>query len=199
MKKIILYSLIIITVSSCSFIYGIHYQKNLDYNEIEEFIVRNDLSEYQNLFIKENYYECINKLDLPGEEKRYLLQPLQVFYFDSSKQLLSYHVNCNAGGFPNLKWDREKHFDQFPPVSQTKLSKNITADLILGLSNSLSSVDLTIDEGNFYVIVYWNLFLERQSKRLIDIVLKNIETHKMENRTKVFLINNDFLFLTDKN
>src|ERR1700733_5029721 len=33
-------------------------------------------------------------------------QPLQALYFDKSKQLRSFQINCETGGMPNFKWDR---------------------------------------------------------------------------------------------
>ena len=46
-------------------------------------------------------------------------QPLQALYYDQTGHLISFHINCNAGGFPNLKWNRFGAFDEFIPKQQT--------------------------------------------------------------------------------
>ena len=45
------------------------------------------------------------------------LQMLQAMYFDRAGRLVSYHLNCYAEGFPNLKWNKYGAFNSFPPSS----------------------------------------------------------------------------------
>lgn len=54
-------------------------------------------------------------------ERKNHFQPLQALYYDSTGKLVSYHVNCSVGGFPNLKWNKFGAFDEFPARSQAKL------------------------------------------------------------------------------
>ena len=42
-------------------------------------------------------------------------QPLQALYYDKNGRLQSFQVNCYAGGFPNLEWERDVivHWSRF--------------------------------------------------------------------------------------
>ncbi|MEI6091925.1 MAG: hypothetical protein WCR42_15835 [bacterium] len=41
-------------------------------------------------------------------------QPMQALYYKNTGYLQSFHVNCWAGGFPNLHWDRDHIFRNIP-------------------------------------------------------------------------------------
>ena len=121
------------------------------------------------------------------------VQPLQALYFDRSGRLVSYHVNCYAGGFPNLKWNHDDAFSSFPPASVSPL------DTLVSLQDLLPHVKTPAGETptcqsspvDYTVVVMWPVFMGRQSKRLIKTVKKNMETAPDTLRTSLLLVNDD--------
>ncbi|HOY96372.1 MAG TPA: hypothetical protein PK509_11585 [Catalimonadaceae bacterium] len=121
-------------------------------------------------------------------------QPLQALYFDPSGKLLSFQVNCYAGGFPNLNWDRNGILTTFPPKKQAPIDSLTPLQTQLRFLKPLSQSSAISTEGvDFVVIVYWNRFMGRQSKRLIQFVQEN---RKLEpgKKVKILYVNNDNLF-----
>ena len=121
-------------------------------------------------------------------------QPLQALYYDQTGHLKSFHINCNAGGFPNLKWNRFGAFDEFIPKQQTP------PDSILPLKKHLeyviplnSNSSPNFDAYDYVVIVHWNKFMGRQSKRLIKVVQNNAALNKNKS-LKIIYVNNDNIF-----
>lgn len=52
------------------------------------------------------------------------LQPLQAIYYSAKNSFQfpdSWQINCYAGGFPNLNWNRDGRMEQFPPAQQAPL------------------------------------------------------------------------------
>jgi hypothetical protein len=190
--KILLGSTIIISGFSCSALYGIKPQKKVDQSKINTFYSQLTLKNFQSAVVDSTFITSVkNVLKNDSAQINYHLQPLQAFYFDSKDSLISYHVNCNAGGFPNLQWNRGNVFDVFPPITQTKPTQ------LFGLNSikSAAKLDKPIVETKpeYTVVVFWDLMLERQSKRLIDEIEKNLMlTNK---KTDLILINNDGLYL----
>ena len=64
-------------------------------------------------------------------------QPLQALYFDISGSLKSYQVNCYAGGFPNLNWNRQGIFNEFIPKQQAPIDSLLTITTQLNFLNPL--------------------------------------------------------------
>ena len=121
------------------------------------------------------------------------LQPLQAMYFDRAGQLVSYHVNCYAGGFPNLKWDHDDAFSTFPPASVTPLDTLVSLQGLLPYVKNPGGEMPTyqLDSADYTVVVLWPVFMGRQSKRLIKTVKKNMETAPDTLRTSLLLVNDD--------
>ncbi|HET8963229.1 MAG TPA: hypothetical protein VFM99_04995 [Chitinophagales bacterium] len=124
-----------------------------------------------------------------------LYQPLQVFSFDSTGILQFHLINCKVGGFPNLKWDRYGYFDIAPLkmpstlLSDSTLKLNTIKEYYLPIS---INQDVSNTEFNECIIVYWNYFLGRQSKRLIKKIQEyNINTNS---NAYVYYVNTDNLF-----
>ncbi len=121
------------------------------------------------------------------------LQPLQALYFDSTGRLISYHVNCSVGGFPNLKWNKFGVFDQFPPENRTQL------DTLLNFTKHFEYLIPITTKSNYcgnyeyLVIVHWNRFMGRQSKNLIRQVQENARLAP-EGKIKIFYANSDNIY-----
>lgn len=124
------------------------------------------------------------------------IQPLQVLYFDTNGNLLSYHIDCNAGGFPNLKWNRNQAFSTFPPKTQAPADSFLPFEkqmnFLIPLEQTLAFSKAGLD---YVAIVYWSRFMGRQSRRLIHIVQEN---SKLANpgKLRIIYVNNDNFFGT---
>jgi hypothetical protein len=155
----------------------------------EEFgIPRNDSYEMDS-----SYFSVIQEMDTTRfkRDQNNLLQPLQVFYFDALGTLISYHVNCSVGGFPNLKWNRFGSFNQFPA------SKSVELDTMMYINDHLLHVNPLnnapfpdLRNYEYTVLVYWSTFMGRQSKRLVRVVKENLRLSK-DKKVMVIYVNTD--------
>ncbi len=121
-------------------------------------------------------------------------QPLQALYYDNAGFLKSFHVNCYAGGFPNLKWDRNEIMTVFPPRQQAPIDSIVSLKTqIRFLKPTSQTSKLTVDSYDYLVVLYWNRFMGRQSKRLIHFVQENSKIEK-EKKMKIIYANTDNIF-----
>jgi hypothetical protein len=172
---------------------GMKVPKSMDAEEIlvlgEEYgIPRSDGYEMDS-----SYFSVLKDLDTTRfkRDQKNLLQPLQVLYFDASGTLISYHVNCSVGGFPNLKWNRFGDFNEFPAAKYVEL------DTMTQLNNHLLHIN-PLNNAPFpdlrtydcTVLVYWNGFMGRQSKRLVRVVQENVRLSK-DKKVMVIYVNTD--------
>jgi hypothetical protein len=125
-------------------------------------------------------------------------QPLQALYYNNVGQLQSFHINCYAGGFPNLIWNKNGLFDIFPPEQQAPIDTFIDLKQQLKYFKPLS-VTKTFAASNYdyVVIVFWNKFMNRQSKRLIQVVQENCKLSR-DKMVKLIYVNNDNMFVSEK-
>ncbi len=175
--------------------YGIKDVKENDSARIEKFITENNYSKYTNMVLQKPYSKFIrDKFQNDSTLIRYYLQPIQALYYNTKDSLISYHVNCNAGGFPNLKWDRNGYFNSYPPKTQTVVDENfVLSDIIPFLKDFKTSNQPTIKEGsNSRIIVIYSLMMERQSKNLIDFIVSNYSVAK--ETPDLYLVNIDNLY-----
>ncbi len=142
------------------------------------------------------YLTYISSLDLINlkEQIKNHYQPLQVLYYDKTGQLESFQVNCYTGGFPNLQWNRGSIMTAFPPQKQAPIDSIIPLNLQLRFLKPLSQTkNISFENYDYIVIVYWSKFMGRQSKRLIEIVQKNYKLAK-DYKVKIIYVNNDNIF-----
>lgn len=121
------------------------------------------------------------------------MQPLQICYYNKEGKLISWFVNCNAGGFPNLNWNQSGSFNNAFPPSPTLTS----IDSLLNLQQHIGITRPTQFAENhnnsiseYTVVIYWNLFMGRQSKRMIQLVQKNMLMYDAA-KLRVLYVNND--------
>lgn len=154
-------------------------------------IPENDSYELDSSFVE--YLFSLDSIKYKIEQKNHF-QPLQALYYDHTDQLKSFHINCNAGGFPNLKWNRFGTFDEFIPKQQTPLDsilplqKHLEYFVPLKINSSEEIIDF-----DFIIIIYWSRFMGRQSKRLIKVVQENVAQNNTY-KTKIIYVNNDNIF-----
>ena len=172
--------------------------KDVDFNDsnrIKTHANKYNIPKQDSYKITMGYLGLINSFDSTFNiEKRNHLQPLQALYFDNNGDLISYHVNCYAGGFPNLKWNRNNNFDTFPPktvvTNDTILSFNKLSGSIISIDNKKYKSQTKYD---YNIVVFWSIRMGRQSKRLIKYVQENAElTNK---RVNIIYANVDDIYL----
>ena len=126
------------------------------------------------------------------------LQMLQAMYFDRAGRLVSYHLNCYAEGFPNLKWNKYGAFNSFPPSSAAP------PDTLLPLPALLPHIRDTHDnpisatpspQADYTVVVFWSGFFGRQSKRLIRTVQRNLPLAADSLRVEALFVNDDWFLV----
>jgi len=121
------------------------------------------------------------------------LQPMQACYYDSTGKLISWFINCYAGGFPNLKWNKTRAFDQsFPPMptmAPPDTLQNLNQQLSLFIPVGKSIIDSST-HATYTVVVYWSKTFGRQSKRLVKLVNKNLKLGHGKN-IHLYYVNGD--------
>ena len=60
--------------------------------------------------------------------KRDHTQLLQILYFNQNGDLISFFTNCYAGGFPNLRWNRNNLLNTFVPKSRAPIDTLVNFD-----------------------------------------------------------------------
>lgn len=201
MKKFFILIIISCLFYSCSplfnGIYGLKKQKTLSQNQIQHTARKYSIPVESSFVLDTTFFTYLGQFDslIYQNSRNNHAQPLQVLYFDSLNQLVSYQVNCYAGGFPNLKWNRNNAFENFPPSQQAPIDSLISFEKQLYFIKSLNGTNekLILNDSSLTVFVYWNRFMGRQSKRLIKLVQKNVALAK-DNNLKVIYINNDNIY-----
>ncbi len=121
-------------------------------------------------------------------------QALQALYFDKSKQLRSFQINCDAGGMPNLKWNRDEIMTTFPPKEQAPLDNLLSLDTQLKYLRPLAQTSkLVVSNYDYIVVIYWSRWMGRQSKRFIHVIQENSKLSAGKN-IKIIYVNNDNMF-----
>lgn len=199
-NQLITLSLFFLGLTSCSAIftgmYGIKSIKSVDEKDITRYAKKYNIPISDSYELDTAYFSYL----LSYDTAKYQLaiknhyQPLQALYYDDSAHLKSFQVNCYAGGFPNLKWDREWIMSSFPPKQQAPLDSLVSLQTQLNYLKPLSeTTKFKTDNYDYIVIVYWNRFMGRQSKRLIRLVQENSKLATAD-KVKIIYANNDNLF-----
>jgi hypothetical protein len=182
-------------------LYGIHDLKPLDDSKILRYSKKYGIPNEGNFKLDTAYLSLLNSF---GQKKYFReiknhYQPLQALYYDSSGYLISFQINCNAGGFPNLKWNRNGNFESFPPKLQTRPDSLIDLNTYLKYLMPISQASNSFKKDSRYtILIHWNRFMGRQSKRLIRIVKRN--SKMADKKLNIIFINNDnFLSHMDLN
>ena len=125
-----------------------------------------------------------------------LMQPLQIRFYQRTDTLLSLQLNCTAGGFPNLKWNKRGQLDTIPP--------NFTVDVdtclqfckdvkyLIPISNDCHSIDY-YNNADYNIILFWSVFMNRQSKILIREI-QNYQKRFPDKKMNVLYVNTDNIF-----
>jgi hypothetical protein len=201
MKKIQYIAILFFMLQSCSPLllktYGLKTIKPLTSEEIIRQGKKYKIPVSEAYELDSTYYTFIKSLDTNrfNQVIKDHFQPLQAIYYDKIGQMCSFHINCYCGGFPNLKWNRNGNFDVFLPKQQAPIDSIFTLEKQLTFIQPLAHQDaLNITPFDYVVVVHWNRYMGRQSKRLIEIVQNNARLTNRE-RVKIIYVNSDNAFL----
>jgi len=187
-------------LTSCSTIffglYGMKKIKTVDEKTIVHYSKKYNIPSADSYELDTSYISILTSLDTTRykSQRKNHYQPLQALYYDKTGQLQSFQINCYAGGFPNLHWDRNGILTTFPPRQQAPLDSIVPFDTQLKYLWLLSQTKkFSADSYDYIVIVYWNRFMGRQSKRLIRFVQDNSKL-ATDKKVKIIYANNDDIF-----
>lgn len=196
----LIFAFIFCGLTSCNAIftglYGIKKLKTLDENTIVDYAKKYNIPLSDSYKMDTSYYSFLLSLDTAqySEQIKNHYQPLQVLYYNKLGKLESFQLNCYTGGFPNLKWDRNEIMTIFPPKEQAPLDSILPLSLHLNYLQQLpQTVKIETNNYDYVVIVHWNRFMGRQSKRLIRTVQENTALAKHKT-VKILYVNTDNLF-----
>lgn len=193
MRKILFFTFL--TLYSCSAffsnIYGVKNITAVDKKAINTFYGSINFGEIKPItkLIDTTYFQQINKSFISDSlTKKAMKQPVQIWYLNQNNQIVFSRINCDVpGGLGNLKWNYDKAFDVFPPISSQK-EPNIEA--VLSLLNQ--SIEKT--NTKYKIIIFWSNVLEKQAKVAIEQVIKNLNKTSL-NEFSLFCINTDSQFI----
>ena len=140
---IILLFLACLGLTSCSAIFtGLYGMKKLEKIDAPTMVKCTDkfnIPAAQSYRMDTAYFDFLFKLDALQykEQIKNHYQPLQALYYSKEGHLQSFQVNCYAGGFPNLKWDRNEIMTTFPPGQQAPLDSILPLEKQLGFLHPL--------------------------------------------------------------
>ncbi len=151
------------------------------------------LSKYPNAYIDSNYMNYVSRtLRADSQKMNNAFQPMQALYFNQNKGLVSYHINCAIGGFPNLNWNKGNYFENYPPKTRVDVNAIQEYDSIVKFLHPVFPADsLSFSQPSSPVtFVFWNHMLFKQSKNLIKLVGENAKNQNV----KVVLVNTDIMY-----
>jgi hypothetical protein len=199
---------LLLLVSSCSpllGIYGVRNPKELSQKKIMRYSKRLDIPNDAIYELDTSYFSYLSSLKLKVNDsiladslKKIALkrvqnhhQPLQALYFNKQGILESFQINCYAGGFPNLNWDRDSILTTFPPKIQAPIDSLLSESLIMSFSKPmLNKTEIKTDDYDFIVYVLYSKFMGRQNKRFINFIQNNLKLSNGKN-VRVIYINMD--------
>lgn len=191
-----------ICLSGCSSvlmsIYGSKQPKDISDNAIIKYSKKYNIPLTDSYILDTNYLPFLFSHDttIYKAQIKNHYQPLQTLYYNKVGVLESFHINCYANGFPNFNWNRDSVLNIFPPKKQAPL------DSLVSLNNQIkyliplpTSNKIKNKEFDYFVIVYWNRFMGRQSKRLVHFIQENCKL-ATDKKVRLIYVNTDNMYAT---
>ena len=215
---------IFLIISSCSpitkSILGVKEIKPISDDELIYYSKKNKISNEASYSIDTTMFcsSFANNKELINNENALqdIIQPLQIRMFKYN-ELIFFHANCYADGGLKLNWNKYNSFNSYPPSDSLKIEvsgkkyKTIFNSIrnyqlknnqsIITLESSLETLNPIFkqnfnSENEFVIMVYWSIFLNKQSKKLIQYITKYTHQHKDKKITLIF-VNTDNVYLLD--
>lgn len=187
-------------LSSCSTVaesvYGMRQPVAVDFPQVSEYAQAYGVgvAPGKSFALDVSYYEFLKRQPLALQEvAKNHAQPLQLLYYNRAGRLISYYVNCYAGGFPNLDWNHDNQLEVFPPVSQAPTDSLLSFTQLAPFLRTVggSRVQAMESLADYTVVVFWSHRMGRQSRRLLAAAQKNLERAPAGQRTYILYVNND--------
>lgn len=184
---------------SCTYLfssaYGFKNPKKLNHNQLATQAKRYNIPAENSFELDTAYFYTFLKTfpdSLQRKQVKNHYQPLQALYFDKSGNLQSFHINCFAGGFPNLNWNRNQSLRNFPPKTQAPLDTLVSWQLLNSYLKPQTTTLKPETTPDYTVVVFWSRTMGRQSKRLIGQIQQNCALAKNQ-KVRLVYVNNDYL------
>jgi hypothetical protein len=197
-KASFIFALVLVSLlTSCTSVflglYGMKKPKLLTNEQLKKEAYHQGIPLQQLYSIDTSYWSYLAKVDTAKhQEVKNHSQPLQAMYFDANGQLFRYYVNCYAGGFPNLKWNRFGGLNQFPPLPQAPEDSLLPFTQLAAFAKPLEEAQDFI-QSDTTIVVFWNRMMGRQSKRFIKLINRNAQLSNTP--IQLLFVNTDDLFL----
>lgn len=185
--------------------YGIKQPRFLNRDEVREMSEKLRIDTAHSYILNKNYFNQLEGRDTLSSRRvvkcspmisKYE-QPLQLLYFDSKGELISFHNNCYAGGFPKLKWNNDHQFDRFIPKTTIPITDSaVNLSILISHLDPLYSQSFVAQKKTI-VVIFWSGFMLKQSKELILVARNNLmldEKHSAE----IIYVNTDNCFIDEK-
>ncbi len=186
--------------------YGFKKHKNLTDEQIVRYAKKHNFNNYNIYKTSDSYEPFIKELKPTAKDtadnnkalRKALYPPLQYMLFGSTGKIIFLTINFYAGGFPNLQWNRDGAFEQFPPRPLVPFEDN--GIYFQQIQPHVSALDTSTSSAkyDYTCVVFWDRFMGRQSNRLIKYALKNIEEERKKGtKINVLLVNNDNMYVVE--
>ncbi len=124
------------------------------------------------------------------------LQPVQVRLFTQDSEEIFKLVNCYVDPPIPMDWNVENAFDSFPLYTPDIVRNTYNYDLefLLSHSKTLKGESIGVADlksSDYYLIVIWNSFFIRPSKKLIETVKEYIVAHPEVAITPIYINNHN--------
>ena len=204
MKKLNFYFIFFVLISiltGCKIIgrvlTGMKDPVHLSNDQIDKAIVKLCIPENNTFVLDSSFLKFFEKTYITNEQIAHdHLQPLQINVYSAKGELISFHINCYADGFMYLKWNTKGNFNSFPPITAAPLDTMLTRRRHLKMIRNYKTgmrLSDTFEDYDYLFIVHWNVFMKRQSKRLVKFIEK-YKTANAQYKIKVLYVNDDNLY-----
>ena len=188
-KLISFFIILLLVLQSCTYLIGYRKIKEVNLSKINAFCTYRPTYIADCKVIDSNYLDRLKLVIKDSIEQKLLYQPLQVHYFINGIKL-SGLVNCNASGLIGLDWNKGGAFQQFPPISNS----NVLSMKDLHQYEKLLNYNFENRSDTIILLIWTNAF-PNQSKKLLNIVCKNLNEFCPNN--KIYLFNLDPLYISN--
>ncbi len=182
--------------------YGIKEPRSVTREEVKNMSNSLGIDLGKSYMLRKNFFSSIEQKDTIKEKvtnkcspmiSKYK-QPLQLLYFNEKGELISFHNNCYAGGFPKLNWNKDHQFDEFVPITTIPISDSILKlELLIANIEPVEENNISVPNNKITVILFWSGFMLKQSKGLIKVAKKNMGLD-LSQSSNILYVNTDNCF-----